>query len=173
VAVQTAAELQAACRERFPGADVLLMAAAVVDFRPAGPYEGKLKKTGDDDGLHVDFARTPDILAGLAAARRPGQTLVGFAAEHGTGAVGHGREKLARKGVDAVVVNDISRADIGFDATHNEVTIVTAAEETHVARASKAEVARAVLDAVGRLRAEGAAAEPAASDAGAATGPPA
>lgn len=156
--VETAQELQDACAAAFAHADVLLMAAAVVDFRPARPIAGKLKKVAGDE-LHLDLDRTPDILAGLAGARRPGQTLVGFAAEHGEGAVEHGRDKLTRKGLDAVVVNDISRSDIGFDAADNEVTIVTAAGETHVALASKAAVARAVLDAVMRLRAQGAARE--------------
>ena len=76
--------------------------------------------------------RTEDVLCGLAAARRPEQTLVGFAAEHGAGAVEYGRDKLARKGLDAVVVNDVSQPGIGFDATDNEVTIVTAAGDEHV-----------------------------------------
>jgi len=152
VDVETAAELQAACAAAFPATDILLMAAAVVDFRPAAAFDGKLKKS-DSDELRLDLDRTPDILAGLAAARRPGQTIVGFAAEHGEGGLQHGRNKLARKGVDAIVVNDISRSDIGFDAADNEVTIVTAAGETHVALASKPAVARAVLDAVVRLRA--------------------
>ena len=90
----------------------------------------------------------PDILSGLAAIRRADQTVVGFAAEHGDGALAYGRDKLARKGLDAVVVNDIARADIGFEGSDNEVTIVTAAGERHVPRASKAEVARAILEAV-------------------------
>ena len=153
VDVQTAAELQRACAEQFESADVLLMAAAVVDFRPAQRVRGKLRKQTGEDELVLALQRTPDILAGLAAARRPGQTLVAFAAEHGGEGLQHGRAKLARKGVDAVVVNDISRADIGFDAADNEVTILTAAGETHVPRSSKAHVARAVLDAVLRLRA--------------------
>jgi phosphopantothenoylcysteine decarboxylase/phosphopantothenate--cysteine ligase len=154
VDVETAQELQDACSAAFATADVLLMAAAVVDFRPASPIAGKLKK-GDGDELRLDLDRTPDILAALASARRPGQTIVGFAAEHGDGAVEHGRAKLARKRLDAIVVNDISRSDIGFDAADNEVTIVTAAGEAHVALASKAAVARAVLHTVMRLRARG------------------
>jgi phosphopantothenoylcysteine decarboxylase / phosphopantothenate---cysteine ligase len=77
---------------------------------------------------------------------------VGFAAEHGDRAVAYGREKLERKGLDAVVVNDIARDDIGFDTQDNEVTIVTARGETHVPRGSKAEIARAVLDAVDAVR---------------------
>ena len=151
VDVETAAQLQDACAAAFARSDVLLMAAAVADFRPARSFAGKLKKAADER-MRVELERTPDILAGLAATRRPDQTLVGFAAEHGAGALDHGRDKLARKGVDAVVVNDIARSDIGFESADNEVTIITAAGETHVARASKAEVARAVLDAVIVLR---------------------
>ena len=157
--VETAQQLQDVCAAEFASCDVLLMAAAVVDFRPANPIAGKLKKRGDEE-LQIDFERTPDILAGLARARRRGQTVVGFAAEHGAGALAHAREKLARKGLDAVVFNDISRSDIGFDATDNEVTILTAAGETHVALASKPAVARAVLDTVVRLRAQAVAREP-------------
>ena len=132
VDVETAAELEAACTTAFADADVLLMAAAVADFRPARSFAGKLKKA-TEERMRVEFERTPDILSGLAAARRPDQTLVGFAAEHGEGALGYGREKLTGKGLDAIVVNDIGRADIGFDADDNEVTILTAAGETHVA----------------------------------------
>jgi len=152
--VETAAELQEACAAAFATADILFMAAAIVDFRPAAPHDGKLKKRVGEERLQLDLERTPDILAGLAAARRPGQTLVGFAAEHGAGALEHGRDKRARKRLDAVVVNDISRSDIGFDAADNEVTILTSTGETHVAIASKAAVARAVLEAVMALRAQ-------------------
>ena len=79
--------------------------------------------------------------------------MVGFAAEHGEGAVERGRAKLARKGLDAVVVNDISRSDIGFDSEENEVTIVLADGQREVGRRSKSEVAAAILDEVERLRA--------------------
>jgi phosphopantothenoylcysteine decarboxylase / phosphopantothenate---cysteine ligase len=149
VDVETAQQLQDACAAAFGDCDVLLMAAAVVDFRPAERFGGKLTKDGAD-ALQVALERTPDILAGLAAGRRPGQTIVGFAAEHGEGALARAREKRARKGLDAIVVNDISRQDIGFDADDNEVTIIADGAETHVARASKAAVARAVLDIVAR-----------------------
>lgn len=151
VDVETAAQLQEACAGAFERSDVVLMAAAIADFRPARSFAGKLKKAGDER-MRVDLERTPDILAGLANMRRADQTLVGFAAEHGEGAIDRGREKLARKRVDAVVVNDIGRADIGFESTDNEVTILTTQGETHVARASKADVARAVLAAVLALR---------------------
>jgi phosphopantothenoylcysteine decarboxylase / phosphopantothenate---cysteine ligase len=155
VDVSTAAELQEACEEGFGSCDVLVMAAAVVDFRPAHVHEGKMKKTGDQEDLDVRLERTPDILAGLAARKRPGQTVVGFAAEHGQGALEYGRDKLARKGLDAIVVNDVGQVGIGFDASDNEVTIITADGERHVPRAAKAEVARTLLDEVRRLRAAG------------------
>jgi len=160
VDVETAAEMQAACKARFADTDVLLMAAAVADFRPAARLPGKLKKSGAQQ-LELALERTPDILAELAAVRRAGQTLIGFAAEHGEGALAHGRDKLARKGIDAVVVNDVSRTDVGFDCADNEVTILVAGGETHVARTSKAQVARAVLDAVMQLRTGAATAQPA------------
>jgi phosphopantothenoylcysteine decarboxylase/phosphopantothenate--cysteine ligase len=149
--VRTAAELQAACEAEFAAADVLLMAAAVADFRPADPAPDKLKKQGRAE-LALTLEPTPDVLAGLAARRRPGQTVVGFAAEHGEGALGHGRDKLARKGLDAVVVNDVARADVGFEGPDNEVVILTGAGERHVPRASKSEIARAVLETVSELR---------------------
>jgi phosphopantothenoylcysteine decarboxylase/phosphopantothenate--cysteine ligase len=148
VAVETAAELAAACDGHFDAADVLIMAAAVADYRPADPHAGKLKKDATGDGLDLRLERTPDVLAGLAARRRPGQVLVGFAAEHGPGAVAHGREKLERKGLDAVVVNDVAAPGIGFDAADNEVTIVSHGGERHVSRSAKSDVAAAILDTV-------------------------
>jgi phosphopantothenoylcysteine decarboxylase / phosphopantothenate---cysteine ligase len=151
VDVETAAELAAACAERFPGCDVLLMAAAVADYRPAHPVQDKIKKSSADR-LELDLERTEDVLGALAAGRRPGQLLVGFAAEHGPEGLEQARGKLRDKGLDAVVVNDIGRTDIGFEGDHNEVTIVTAAGERHVPRTSKADVARAVLETVGEIR---------------------
>src|SRR6266516_6505261 len=145
--VATAAELTAACEARFGDCDVLLMAAAVADYRPADPVDAKLKKEAAAE-LDLRLERTEDALAALAAARRPRQTLVGFAAEHGEDAVQLGRDKLERKGLDLVVVNDISRADIGFDTAENEVTIVAHGAEQALPMASKAEVAGAILDAV-------------------------
>ncbi len=154
--VTTAAELLGACEEEFPACDVLLMAAAVADFRPVSPAEGKIKKNGREC-LRVELEPTVDVIAGLAERRRPDQTLVGFAAEHGERAIEYGRGKLIGKGLDAVVVNDISRTDIGFEVDANEVTILTAGEgseiaDTHVSRAPKARVAEAILDAVQTLR---------------------
>jgi phosphopantothenoylcysteine decarboxylase / phosphopantothenate---cysteine ligase len=123
----------------------------VADHRPAVAADTKLKKDEREE-LVVALERTPDILSGLTAHRRADQVLVGFAAEHGDGALRYGREKLTRKGLDAVVVNDIARADIGFESAENEVTIITATGERHVPRASKAEVARAILGVVDELR---------------------
>jgi phosphopantothenoylcysteine decarboxylase/phosphopantothenate--cysteine ligase len=152
VPVSTAAELEEACRAAFPDCDVLVMAAAVADFRPAAAVAEKIKKTGRD-ALTLELEATTDVLAALSALRRPGQTLVGFAAEHGGDAAAHGRVKLERKRVDAVVVNDISDPAIGFESDQNEVTIVTAAGARQVPRGPKTAVAAAIVDVVQELRA--------------------
>jgi len=146
VDVETAAELAAATTAEFDGADVLLMAAAVADYRPAAARTDKIKKTAAE--LELRLERTEDVLSGLTARRRAGQLIVGFAADTGAGAVEYGREKLARKRLDAVVVNDVGDARIGFDSSENEVTILTTETELHVPRTTKAAVAAAVLDAV-------------------------
>ncbi len=151
VDVETAGELQAACQAEFAGCDVLLMAAAVADFRPATPAPDKLKKLGRAN-LVVAMEPTADVLTELAASRAPGQTLIGFAAETGAGAVAYGREKLERKALDAVVVNDVSGPGIGFDAAENEVTLVTADGAEHISRAAKRDVAFAILSLVDRMR---------------------
>jgi phosphopantothenoylcysteine decarboxylase/phosphopantothenate--cysteine ligase len=153
--VGTAAELKAACEAEFPRCDVLLMAAAVADFRPTAPAPHKLKKRGTEFPRAIELEPTEDILRALVNDRRPGQVLVGFAAEHGAQAVAYGRQKLAEKGIDAVVVNDISRSDIGFEADANEVVIVTAETERRVPRGPKEEVADVILDEVERRREEG------------------
>jgi phosphopantothenoylcysteine decarboxylase/phosphopantothenate--cysteine ligase len=153
IPLHSAHELQLAAQAHFPSTDVLIMAAAVADFRPAHPAAHKLKKTSAETPLALSLEATPDIISGLAQTRRPDQTLVGFAAEHGDGALAYGREKLTRKGLDVVVVNDISRGDIGFDATDNEVTIITAGRELTVAKTAKSAVADVILDTVTELRA--------------------
>jgi len=152
VEVTTAAELKAACEQAFPACDVLLMAAAVADYRPAERREDKIKKDAAGATPVLQLERTDDVLSGLAAARRPEQVLIGFAAETGAGALEYGRGKLERKQLDAVVVNDVAVAGIGFDAGENEVTILTVSGERHVPRASKGDVADAILDAVLSLR---------------------
>src|SRR4051795_2714464 len=154
VDVEPAAELQDACERAFDGCDVLLMAAAVADFRPAGPTSGKVKKEGRT-GMTIELEATPDVLAGLGGRRRDGQTLVGFAAEHSGDAIAEARRKLRDKGVDAIVLNDVSRSDAGFDVPTNEVTVVTTANERHVPLAAKGAVDAAVLDEVVSLRGAG------------------
>jgi phosphopantothenoylcysteine decarboxylase/phosphopantothenate--cysteine ligase len=153
IGVETAAELRAACEREFESSDVLLMAAAVADFRPVAPFDGKIKKTDSSTPPTIGLERTEDVISLLASRRRAGQVLVGFAAEHGERALAYGREKLERKQLDAVVVNDVSKAGVGFDTADNEVTIVSADGGTRdVPRTGKDQVARAVLDEVERLR---------------------
>jgi phosphopantothenoylcysteine decarboxylase / phosphopantothenate---cysteine ligase len=162
-AVSTAAELRDACEAEFPACDILLMAAAVADFRPKAPVSGKIPsgKTPSGKtpaqgpiGLSIELEPTPDVLAALASHRHPGQTLVGFAAEHGQ-ALENGQRKLALKRLDAIVVNDISRSDIGFQSTHNEVSILTPSAATHVPRTAKDQVADRILDVIAELRSAG------------------
>jgi phosphopantothenoylcysteine decarboxylase/phosphopantothenate--cysteine ligase len=154
VDVETAEQLLSAAREEFTSADVLLMAAAVADFRPRHAEGTKISKSGRDE-LSLELEPTADVLGELSPTRRPDQTLVGFAAEHGEGGVERAREKLRRKRLDAVVVNDISRTDIGFDVDANEVTIVGESGDRPVPRGPKTAVAAAVLDAVEGLRTPG------------------
>jgi len=153
LAVETTAELAAAVGEEFAGAHVVLMAAAVSDFRPADAVGAKLAREGGN-GLDLRLEPTPDVIGALAAQRRHGQTLVGFAAEHGGDFIARARDKLTRKGLDAIAVNDISRSDIGFDSDSNEVVIVEPDFEQHVPLASKQDVADAILDRIEALRSE-------------------
>ena len=147
VAVATAAELAQACDRAFDACDVLLMAAAVADFRPRAPAARKLKKDAGVPALELE--PTADVLTGLAGRRRPGQVLVGFAAEDGPRALEHGRGKLSAKRLDAVVVNDVSEPGIGFEAADNEVTVLGAdGSQTRLARAGKDVIADGVLDRV-------------------------
>ncbi len=142
----TAAEMEAAVRERSDGADVVVMAAAVADFRPDTAADTKLKKEGGPPT--VTLVPTADILGGLVERRRPGQTLVGFAAEtHDVEA--NAAAKLARKPVDLLVVNDVSRPGAGFESDTNAVRIMSPSGSTlTVDQRDKRAVARAVLDAV-------------------------
>ncbi len=149
IEVETAAELATATTAAFADSHLLLMAAAPADFRPAAPAAGKMKR---QEGLDLRLEPTEDILAGLAAGRREGQTVVGFAAEHGGDAVGRAREKLERKGVDLIVLNDVSNPAIGFESADNAVTLVERGGETEVPIAAKEAIADAILDKVAELR---------------------
>jgi phosphopantothenoylcysteine decarboxylase / phosphopantothenate---cysteine ligase len=147
--VETAAQLAAAAKAEFAATQVLLMAAAPADFRTAEPASGKLPR---DRSLELSLEPTEDILAGLAASRGPGQTVIGFAAEHGGQAVDRARGKLRRKGADLIVLNDVSNPEIGFESERNAVTLVSAGGETEVPIDAKEAVAEKILDEVARLR---------------------
>jgi phosphopantothenoylcysteine decarboxylase / phosphopantothenate---cysteine ligase len=155
VDVETASELSDALGHEFDAADVLVMAAAPADFRPKRAAGEKIHREASG-GIELDLEATEDILASLTARRRDHQTIVGFAAETGHG-VERAREKLTRKGADAIVLNDVSRSEIGFESSENEVVIVEAAAEHHVPLASKEKVADAILDRVAALRSDRAA----------------
>jgi phosphopantothenoylcysteine decarboxylase/phosphopantothenate--cysteine ligase len=127
-------------------ADVVLMAAAVADYRPAKPEAGKRPK--DADTWTVELEPTTDVLRELGARRANGQVLVGFAADRGERGLERAREKLAAKQVDVVVFNDVSREDIGFDAPDNEVVLVTPDGDRRLEKAAKERIAEAILDAV-------------------------
>ena len=154
VAVETAAEMEAAVAERFDRADAVIMAAAVADFRPKSPAGAKIKKSeGPPD---VILEPTPDILAGLGRRRRPGQVIVGFAAETVTPAGrdlrAHALDKLESKGADLIVANDVAAPGVGFAHDTNAVLIVGHdGLEIPVPLADKHEVAEAVVDALSTL----------------------
>lgn len=145
--VATAKEMLDAVRAHLGDADVVVLAAAVADFRPVAPLEGKLRRA---DGVpHVELEATEDILADVLAHRRADQVVVGFAAEAGD-ALEKGRAKLAAKGCDVLVVNDVAAPGAGFDVETNEVVILEReGPEEHVAMTSKREVAELLLDRVG------------------------
>ncbi len=152
VRVDTAAEMEAVMAVEAEKADVIVMAAAVADFRPVAIAPSKLTK---DQGIpELVLEKTPDILAGLAARRRPGQVIVGFAAETDE-PLARARRKRAAKAVDLMVVNDVSAPGVGFDYDTNAVTIVSAFEDREVPLTSKAVVADTVLDQVVELLADG------------------
>jgi phosphopantothenoylcysteine decarboxylase/phosphopantothenate--cysteine ligase len=145
VPVATAEEMHSAVLSRCGQADIVVMAAAVADFRPKRASLVKLHRSEGVPDLVLE--PTPDILAAVVADRRPGQTVVGFAAEWGD--VGAGAaEKLRRTRVDLLVANDVSAEGVGFEHETNAVTILSAAIELNVGPVDKRAVARAVLDAV-------------------------
>jgi phosphopantothenoylcysteine decarboxylase / phosphopantothenate---cysteine ligase len=131
-------------------ADVVLMAAAVADYRPADPHAAKRPK--DAEPWAVNLEPTTDVLRELGARRTNGQLLVGFAADRGEEGLERAREKLANKRADLIVFNDVARDDVGFDALDNEVVLVSAEGERRIEKAPKERIAAAILDEVaGRL----------------------
>ena len=147
VETPTAAELEREALRWAGEVDVVLMAAAVADYRPVHVAAEKRPRDGR---WTLELEPTPDVLAAIARLRRPGQVLVGFAAETGP-AIERARRKRERKGVDLVVLNDVARSDVGFEVEHNEVVLVGPDGEEHVPRAPKRTVAATILDRVERL----------------------
>ena len=148
VETPTAADLEREALRRAD-ADVIVMAAAVGDYRATDPLESKRAKDGSS--WVVELEPTTDVLAALGAARHPGQVIVGFAADDAGSGLERAREKRRVKNADLVVYNDISRADVGFDSSQNEVVVVSENGDRSVAKAPKRVVASAVLDEVERL----------------------
>jgi phosphopantothenoylcysteine decarboxylase/phosphopantothenate--cysteine ligase len=150
VHVETAAEMQDAMERSAADHDVVVMSAAVADFRPVSVATGKIKK---HDGVpDIVLEPTPDILAGLGKAKRPGQVLVGFAAETSDLRT-NAQDKLERKCLDLIVANDVSAPGVGFAHDTNAVTLLRPdAEPVEIDLASKRDVARAVIDAVVDIR---------------------
>ena len=153
VEVVSTADLAEAMMQASADSDVLIMAAAPADFTPEAPSDRKLKKHGDA-GLTVTFTQTTDVLAGLVRQRRPGQVIVGFAAETAGSAselMELGRAKLARKGCDLLVLNDVSGGAV-FGAAHNTVAIIDADGVVGTVAGDKNLVAHGILDAVATSR---------------------
>ncbi len=148
VRVASASDLARETLERSD-ADVVIMAAAVADYRPVAPSATKRRKDGE--AWTITLEPTQDILADLGSRRRDGQVLVGFSADEGEEGVRRARAKRQRKGVNLMVFNDVSRSDIGFDAEDNEVTVIGEAGERRIGRRSKDECAAAILDEVEAL----------------------
>ncbi len=148
VRVTTADEMRKAVLERMGEATLVIKAAAVADYRPVNVSEQKLKRTGP---ITLELAPTEDILAEVTRRRRPGQLIVGFAAET-ENRMENGRAKLLRKGADAIVVNDVSGEGTGIDADRNAATFLTASTSIELPEMSKRKLADRILDEIATLR---------------------
>jgi phosphopantothenoylcysteine decarboxylase/phosphopantothenate--cysteine ligase len=151
IEVVEAPTADALAREAFAraSADVIVMAAAVADYRPEGALAHKRRKDGEP--WTVTLEPTLDILAELGRRRRPGQVLVGFAADEGEAGLEAARAKRIHKAVNLIVFNDVSRSDIGFETQENEVTLIGERGERPVGKRSKEDCAAAILDEVASL----------------------
>jgi phosphopantothenoylcysteine decarboxylase/phosphopantothenate--cysteine ligase len=148
VPVVTTGDMRKAVIERLDEATIIIKAAAVADYRPVSPAEQKLKRSGP---LTLELEPTEDILAEVARLRKPGTLVIGFAAEtenHMT----HGRDKLLRKGADAIVLNDVSKEGIGFDSDRNAATFLTRQTAIEFPEMAKRELADRILDEALTLR---------------------
>lgn len=148
VQVTTADEMRQSVLNHLQDATIVIKAAAVADYRPVMQAEQKLKRTGP---LTLELVPTEDILAEVVQKRHPGQLIIGFAAETENG-LQHGRDKLLRKGVDAIVMNDVSREGLGFDSDHNAATFLTATTAIDLPEMTKRKLADRILEEVVSLR---------------------
>jgi len=148
VSVVTTEEMRAAVLSRLDEATIVIKAAAVADYRPVIQAEQKLKRTGP---LILEFEPTEDILAEVVQRRHDGMLIIGFAAETENALV-HGRDKLLRKGADAIVLNDVSREGVGFDSDRNAATFLTRQTAIDLPEMSKRELADRILEEVITLR---------------------
>jgi len=145
--VETAEEMRAAALKLLPESHIVIMTAAVADYRPKSQADQKIKRKGP---MTLELEPTADILKELSS-QRQGQIVVGFAAET-ENVLENARKKLASKSLDAIVVNDVSREGIGFDSERNAVTILSEGEVVEVPESTKWDVAQRVLDHVVKLR---------------------
>jgi phosphopantothenoylcysteine decarboxylase/phosphopantothenate--cysteine ligase len=148
VQVTSSDEMRAAVLDRLSEATVVIKAAAVSDYRPKAPAAQKIKRR---DALQLDLEPTADILAEVAARRTPGTLVVGFAAET-EDHLQHGRDKLLRKGADALVLNDVGRPGVGFDSDRNAATFLTHQTAIELPEMSKRDLADRILDEIRALR---------------------
>jgi phosphopantothenoylcysteine decarboxylase / phosphopantothenate---cysteine ligase len=148
IQVTSSDEMRAAVLARLPEATIVIKAAAVSDYRPKAPAAQKIKRR---ESIQLELEPTADILAEVAARRAPGTLVIGFAAET-EDHLAHGRDKLLRKGADALVLNDVGRPGIGFDADRNAATFLTRQTAIEMPEMSKRELADRILDEVRSLR---------------------
>ena len=150
IPVQDARQMQAALTERYAASDIVIMAAAVADWRPTSVAQEKVKKQPGQTTWHLDLVRNPDIIAGLGA-QKSHQFLVGFAAET-QDLIANAEKKMAAKHVDMLVANDVSKAGVGFGADDNAVVLLRpGTPPQYVAKAPKREIATQIVTAIGRF----------------------
>jgi phosphopantothenoylcysteine decarboxylase / phosphopantothenate---cysteine ligase len=148
VQVTSSEEMRQAVMDRLPEASIVIKAAAVSDYRPKSPAAQKIKRR---EAIQLELEPTADILAEVAATRHPGTLVVGFAAET-EDHLQHGRDKLLRKGADALVLNDVARPGVGFDSDRNAATFLTRHTAIELPEMSKRDLADRILDEVRALR---------------------
>jgi phosphopantothenoylcysteine decarboxylase/phosphopantothenate--cysteine ligase len=148
IQVTSSEEMRAAVLDRLPQATIVIKAAAVSDYRPKAPAAQKIKRR---EAIQLDLEPTADILAEVAATRPEGTLVIGFAAET-QDHLQHGRDKLLRKGADALVVNDVARPGVGFDSDRNAATFLTRHTAIELPEMSKRDLADRILDEVRSLR---------------------